>query len=308
MSARWFVDSITGHPLPVLIVRGWCTDPAGVDVTLECADGSVHPPALMCRELRPDVVAVEKLAFPWPGFVAEFHLTGQPKAVRMLGRNIPVAGPERYGSAEPHYKELYQTEQVLHREQIYCVGPPTPANPAIVQLADALLGNSVLDFGCGSGDLVAKLRALGRDAIGIEIDRPAIREHLVAEAQPYVKLYDGSLPLPYPDQAFDSAIATEVIEHVADPHAVARELTRVCRNSVFITVPDMSCIPFSWPTNMVPWHLLEASHVNFFNARSLGTLFRPDFVPAKQFRIFNLMIGEHFVPGSIGVLFTRAQA
>ena len=307
MPRKWFVDSVTGHPLPVLIVRGWCTDPSDVDVKLECEDGSLHAPALLCRELRPDVVAVEKLTFPWPGFVAEFHLGGQPKSVHMFGKATPVAGPERYGSAEPHYKELYQTDEILHRERIYCVGPPTPANPAIVQLADALLGRSVLDFGCGSGDLVGKLRALGRDAIGIEIDRPAIRQHLVAEAQPYVTLYDGCLPLPYPDRAFDSAIATEVVEHVGDPHAVANELMRVARSSVLITVPDIASIPFSWPTNTVPWHLLEASHVNFFNARSLATLFQPHFVPSRQFRIFNYMIGEHFVPGSIGVLFTRSQ-
>jgi len=153
---------------------------------------------------------------------------------------------------------------------------------------------------------VTKLRALNHEAIGIEIDRPEIRTHLRAEAQPFVRLYDGSLPLPYADQEFDSAIATEVIEHVSDPQAVANELMRVARISVLVTVPDMSSVPFSWPTGTVPWHLLEASHVNFFNARSVSALFRPRFVPAKRFRLFNYMVGSHFVPGSIGILFTRA--
>jgi 2-polyprenyl-3-methyl-5-hydroxy-6-metoxy-1,4-benzoquinol methylase len=307
MAPKWIIDNFMGPPLPVLLVRGWCTDPCDVNIALECADGTLQGPALLCRELRPDVVAVEKLTFAWPGFVAEFHLKSQPRSVRIYGRRVEVPQPERFCTAEPHYGQLYQTDRVLHRDDIYCVGPPVAANPAIVDLASALLGSRVLDFGCGSGDLVAKLRALGRDAIGIEIDRPAIREHLVADATPFVKLYNGGLPLPYADQAFDSAIATEVIEHVEDPHAVAKELMRVSRTSVFVTVPDIASIPFSWPTGTVPWHLLEASHVNFFNAKSLGTLFRPQFTPTKQFRIFNLMIGEHFVPGSIGVLFTRAQ-
>jgi SAM-dependent methyltransferase len=177
-----------------------------------------------------------------------------------------------------------------------------------MQLTAALLGSRILDFGCGSGDLVAKMRAQGRDVTGIEIDRPAIREHLRPGAAPFVKLYDGSLPLPYADRSFDSVLATEVIEHVDKPEAVTQELMRVCRETIFITVPDMSSIPFSWPTATVPWHLLEVTHVNFFNARSLCTLFAPQFMPAKYFRIGNNVIREHFIPGSICVLFERRSA
>src|SRR5947209_19639838 len=304
--AKWWIDNISGQPLPVLFVRGWCTDPSEVDVKLEYADGELAVASLICRELRPDVTTIHKLSFAWPGFVAEFHLTGKPSSVRMFGKKVPLSEADRYATAQPHYRGLYQTDRVLHREDIYCVGLPAPVDPAIVQLADSLLGKTILDFGCGNGDLVVKLRAVGREAIGIEIDRPAIRAHLRDEAQPFVRLYDGSLPLPYADQAFDGAIATEVIEHVDDPQAVANELMRVAKTSVLVTVPDMSSVPFSWPTGTVPWHLLEASHVNFFNARSLSALFRPRFLPAQQFRLFNYTIGPHFIPGSVGILFTRA--
>ncbi len=305
-AVEFYLDNISGHPLPVLLARGWCTDPDRIDVALIYADGTRAAPSVLCRELRPDVIAAKKLDFPWAGFIAEFHLTGRPKAVELFGKAHAVPDAERYGSAEPHYRELYESDHIAHRDQIYCVGPPVPANPTLVELADALVGKTVLDFGCGTGDLVAKLRALGREAVGIEIDRPAIRAHLSTAAQPFVTLYDGGLPLPYPDRTFDSVIATEVVEHVEDPFAVARELMRVARTSVFITVPDMASIPFSWPTNTVPWHLLEGSHVNFFNARSLSALFAPHFTPARQIRIFNYMIGPHFIPGSIAILFTRA--
>ena len=303
---EFHLDSISGQPLPVLLARGWCTDPDRVDVALVYADGTRVAPSVLCRELRPDVVAAGKASFLWPGFLAEFHLAGRPKSVQLFGKAFAVPDAERYGSVEPHYKELYETERVLHREEIYCVGLPVPADPVIVDLAQELLGGSILDFGCGTGDLVAKLRAMGRDAVGIEIDRPPIRAHMSAAAAPFMTLYDGSLPLPYPDRAFDSVIATEVVEHVDDPHAVASELMRVARTSIFITVPDISAIPLSSPTNMVPWHLLEASHVNFFNAKSLSTLFRPHFMPARQLRILNYMIEPRFIPGSIAILFTRA--
>lgn len=306
MPADSFLDTIGGHPLPVLIARGWYASRSDVDVQLEYADGTLVPPSVLCRELRPDVTAAKKLDFPWPGFIAEFHLTGRPKAIRLFGTATRVPEAGRYGTAEPHYKVLYENDSILHRDDIYRVGAPVPADPTLVELADALVGRTALDFGCGTGDLVAKLRALGRDASGIEIDRPAIREHMSAEAAPFVKLYDGSLPLPYPDKFFDTVIATEVIEHVDDPHAVARELMRVAGSTLFVTVPDISSIPLSWPTHTVPWHLLEGSHVNFFNPKSLAALFRPHFTPAQQIRIFNYMIGPHFIPGSIAILFSRS--
>jgi 2-polyprenyl-3-methyl-5-hydroxy-6-metoxy-1,4-benzoquinol methylase len=98
--------------------------------------------------------------------------------------------------------------------------------------------------------------------------------------------------------------AIEVLEHVSDPHFVARELMRIARSSIFVTVPDMACIPFSYPTNTVPWHLLEGTHVNFFTALSLASIFRPAFTPSKSFRLYNLVIAERFIPGSIAILFT----
>jgi len=83
---------------------------------------------------------------------------------------------------------------------------------------------------------------------------------------------------------------------------------RVCRDTIFITVPDISSIPFSWPTGTVPWHLLERTHVNFFNARSLCTLFASQFTPSRYFWIGNDVVGGRFIPGSICVLFKRHSA
>jgi SAM-dependent methyltransferase len=307
MSAAWFFDSINGHPLPVLIVRGWCTDRANVDIKLECSDGTTRGPDLLCREPRHDVVAVHMLDFFWPGFIAEFHLKALPAAILMFGTRVPVYNPGQYCVTVPHYYHLYETDQVLHRDDIYRSGPPTSAHPAVVELASSLLGSRILDFGCGNGDLVSRLRERGREAVGVEIDRPEIREHLCPDAAPHVTLYDGSLPLPYADKSFDSVVATEVIEHVHDPHAVAQELIRVAKDSIFVTVPDMSSIPFSWPTNTVPWHLLEGTHVNFFNARSLASLFGPRFAPANRFRLYNYVIAHRFIPGSIAILFAPEQ-
>ena len=304
MVASWFVDSINGHPLWVLLVRGWCTDPENVDIKLEYADGTLQNPNVLCRELRSDVVSALNLDFPWPGFVAEFHLARTPGSILMASDRLPVSDSERYCTLWPPYWHVYGSRQILNRVDIYRSGPPAPADPAIVDLASLLIGSRILDFGCGGGDLVRQLRERGRDAVGIEMDDAEIREHLRADVAQHITLYDGRLPLPYADKSFDSIMAIEVLEHVSDPHSVARELMRIARSSIFVTVPDMACIPFSYPTNTIPWHLLEGSHVNFFTAFSLASIFSPIFVPSKTFRLHNFVIGERFIPGSIAMLFT----
>ena len=264
---------------------------------------------MLCRELRNDVVAAHNLDFSWPGFIAEFHLARAPAAILAWGDRVPVSDPERYCTLWPPYWRVYGAEQVLNRADIYRSGPPADADPVVVDLVSQLIGSRVLDFGCGNGDLVSKLRARGHDAVGIEMDRAEIREDLGrkdrgADVAHYITLYEGNLPLPYPDKSFDSVTAIEVLEHVSDPHFVARELMRIARSSIFVTVPDMACIPFSYPTNTVPWHLLEGSHVNFFTALSLASIFRPAFAPAKSFRLHHFVIAERFIPGSIAILFT----
>lgn len=97
------------------------------------------------------------------------------------------------------------------------------------------------------------------------------------EAKPFVKITDGALPLPYVDDQFESIIATEVIEHVADPVAVVAELARINSKRAVITVPDASAIPDLFYANVVPWHLLESTHFNFFTINSLSSLLKPHY-------------------------------
>ena len=85
---------------------------------------------------------------------------------------------------------------------------------------------TVLDVGCGSGDLAAALGLLkpGLDIKGVDVlVRPA--------AAIPVKEFDGR-HLPYPDQAFDYAIVVDVLHHTDDPAALLKEVARVARRVV----------------------------------------------------------------------------
>jgi len=191
---------------------------------------------------------------------------------------------------EPHYAMLRVTERVLGRADIYGSGPPnTTVHPDVAAMA-LRLRPPVLDFGCGIGALMGLLQSSGIECYGIELDRPAIRDHVPDELRTRITLYDGRFPLPYEDKAFTSVVCSEVLEHVPDYAAALGEIVRVCRETLFLTVPDISVIPLLHKHNVVPWHLLEATHVNFFTQTSLSQLLRRHFHSVSFFRLAQCMI------------------
>ena len=185
----------------------------------------------------------------------------------------------------PSYPYLINDERVFHRDWIYCSGLPVDyLNEEVLALAKSLSG-PVLDFGCGTGVMAAALHRSGVEVKGLEIDRPEIRKALPEERDAFVDLYDGSLPLPYQDAAFDSVILSEVLEHLEGPASVMEEIARVCKKHLLVTVPDLSGVPLNHKNGVVPWHLLESTHVNFFNPTSLECFLSKWFSNIELYRI-----------------------
>ncbi len=89
-------------------------------------------------------------------------------------------------------------------------------------------GESILDIGCGSGELAALLqdRIEGVRIIGVET-------HLRGSRSIPVQPYDGET-LPFADDAFDVSIIVDVLHHAKDAAAVLREANRVSRRAVII--------------------------------------------------------------------------
>ncbi len=97
---------------------------------------------------------------------------------------------------------------------------------------------TVLDAGCGEGFVTEWLRgALPRARIaGVDASEAALAR--AARRVPDADLRPGDVrALPYPDGAFDLVVCTEVLEHVEDPETALRELLRVSRGRVLVTVP-----------------------------------------------------------------------
>jgi SAM-dependent methyltransferase len=95
--------------------------------------------------------------------------------------------------------------------------------------AGPLAGRRVLDAGCGAGEYVRALAALGADARGIEIDGDKLVKPRTA-AGARGRLVQGDLErAPFASASFDVVLLNEVLEHVPDDAAALREAFRMLR-------------------------------------------------------------------------------
>ena len=102
--------------------------------------------------------------------------------------------------------------------------------PQFAALADVVVGQRVLDVGCGPGALTAELvRRLGSAAVSaVDPSEPFVAA--IQERHPEVTVRRASAEhLPFPDQGFDAALAQLVVHFIADPVAGLREMARVTR-------------------------------------------------------------------------------
>jgi SAM-dependent methyltransferase len=101
-------------------------------------------------------------------------------------------------------------------------------------------GGRVLDFGCGSGEMVYKFRDAGFDAVGFDIldylnlrctdDRRFFS--ILREGRPAVPDFTidwTAFRMPYPDDHFDFVFSQEVLEHVQNHKSVLSEIARVLK-------------------------------------------------------------------------------
>lgn len=183
-----------------------------------------------------------------------------------------------------------ENETVLHRENIYGSGPPIE-EPG-VEVSDLLRAylpapSSVVDVGCGAGAFGLPLIAAGHEWLGLEANDYCC-DILTRRQLPFRKVDLGAARLPAADVEFDCAICIEVLEHTKDPETFAAEIARTVRQRALFSVPNMELLPYLHDWRVVPWHLLEGDHKNFFTRASLGALLRRHFQSVEIFPY-----GEH---------------
>lgn len=112
----------------------------------------------------------------------------------------------------------------------------------LLSALDVRPGQRVLEVGCGAGNILAEIQ--GAELHGVDLS-PWLLEKARARLGTRAELREGwAEDLPYPDGHFDRVYSSEVLEHVADPERVLREMRRVVApgGKVAISFPNEALI------------------------------------------------------------------
>ena len=130
----------------------------------------------------------------------------------------------------------------------------------------------ILDVGCGAGAMLYRLREIGWETSGVEIDPGAAQaaKHLGLDVRTGT-LEDAG----FPDNHFDLVTAVHVLEHIHRPVDFLKEIWRVMRpgGMLFIEVPNTRSFNFRVFRN--EWFHLDAPrHLCSYSPQSVHHLLR----------------------------------
>lgn len=169
---------------------------------------------------------------------------------------------------------------------------------SLISLAKPLKADSILDAGCGEGFTMNKLRenGIGKKIEGIEYEKDAI--DFGKKIFPNLIIKQASIyDIPYGNNSFDLIICTEVLEHLEDPTKALREILRVSKKYLIISVPNE---PLFMISNLLRGKNLsrlgnDVGHINHWNPLSLKKYLMQNKVKVKIIKLpfpWILILGE----------------
>jgi len=127
--------------------------------------------------------------------------------------------------------------------------------------------NRMLDIGFGSGVLLEVARLQGWKAFGLEVSAPAVEQ---ARARGF-EVFHGTLEeANYPDGHFDLVTASEILEHLPDPHNFLKEVGRILRpgGTLWATTPSAGGLSFR--SMRLEWSMVAPpDHAQLFSAAAV---------------------------------------
>jgi len=113
-----------------------------------------------------------------------------------------------------------------------------------VRIASWISGQTVLEIGCGFGQLVEHLRKTGYSATGIDMLEPCVLAGQRRFPQADLRVA-SSERLDFADSSVDTVVLKDTIHHVygeADIHEFLTDVKRVCRKRIIVSDPNPTAI------------------------------------------------------------------
>lgn len=161
-------------------------------------------------------------------------------------------------------------EEVLRETKSFYKECDGYASPLMIEFAAKHAGHTILDVGCATGEYSAHLNRMRFSCVGVDVNPSYVA---IAKNKHGVEAYCMKAEnLGFPDNAFDTVILFEILEHVPDVEAVLIEARRIARKNVLITTPDCTDFMKLKQAMLTYRHTLEREHIHFFTKSDLEAL------------------------------------
>ncbi len=133
-----------------------------------------------------------------------------------------------YSMTSEEFEALYAETQKFN------LHPDTDLNaPCEQRIHESIVGDSVLEVGCGRFYLSERIASRGHQVTATDINDYGSSE--IPKGIHFVRA--SAEKLPFPDQSFDTVVSCHTLEHLLNPASALAELRRVCRKRVIIVLP-----------------------------------------------------------------------
>ena len=199
-------------------------------------------------------------------------------------------GPRRAGPAPLSERLLYRLARRLYRSEVahtvqmksalgsaeaydrFRTAEAAQVLEALRRYGVGIAGRTVIDFGCDDGAMsVAYLRAGARRVIGVDINAKALaRARDLFKDERLRFLESTASAIPVESESVDLIVSFDVLEHVAQPLPILREMYRILAPGGRVAIQTIGWLmpfaPHLWSVMPVPW-----AHVLFSERTVLHT-------------------------------------
>lgn len=129
----------------------------------------------------------------------------------------------------------------------------------------------LLEVGCGDGSLLARMRAIGWQVEGQEVDPQAVSLRRRSDG---IQVHLGQLvDLHLPRGSFDAVVMHHVVEHLHDPRALLVECRRLLKDGGTLVVVTPNTESYGHRRYASSWFALDPPrHLHLFSPKTLRTV------------------------------------